>query len=61
MKPVELRAVWKNQDGTEKVQTGIYVFDNTTIKEVRDLMMCYRSRGEDVPDYIEIDVTDDEE
>lgn len=61
MKTVELRAVWKLDNGSEQVQTGIYVFENTTIKEMRELMESYKSRGEKVPDYVEFNVVDKEE
>ena len=61
MEPVELRAVWKNGDGTESVQTGIYVFDCTTIEEIRRLMEGYAEEGERIPDYVEVDMKSKEE
>ena len=61
MNPVELYAVWKNEDGTELVQTGIYVFENTSIKEIRDLMKGYAERGERIPDKVEFKVMEEEE
>ena len=36
---IELRAITRMNDGSEAVQTGIYVFEDTTIKEIRELMM----------------------
>ena len=62
-KTVELRAVIKLPDGREGVQTGIYVFEDATIAQMRDLM----SNGIDVGGtrypvaYIEFDVEDKEE
>lgn len=38
MRKVELRAIMKLNDGTEAVQTGIYVFESTTLKSVCELM-----------------------
>lgn len=61
MNPVELYAVWKNEDGTEFVQTGIYVFENTSIKEIRDLMKSYAEEGERIPDKVEFKVMEEEE
>ena len=37
-KTVELRAVVRLKDGSEIIQTGIYVFDDTTIKSIREMM-----------------------
>ena len=36
---IELRAITRMNDGSEAVQTGIYVFEDTTIKEIKELMM----------------------
>jgi len=38
MKTVELRAIMKLEDGTDMVQTGIYVFDSATLKSICELM-----------------------
>lgn len=38
MRKVELRAVMKLDDGTEMVQTGIYVFESATLKSICELM-----------------------
>lgn len=57
---VELCAVWKRDDGMELVQTGIYVFDDTTIKDIRKLMMCYSESGEEPPYKVEFRVKEDE-
>ena len=37
-KTVELRAISSLEDGSEAVQTGIYVFEDTTIAQIRNLM-----------------------
>lgn len=58
---VELCAVWKRDDGTEMVQTGIYVFDDTMLKDVRRLMMLYSESGEEPPYKVEFRVKGDEE
>lgn len=60
-KPAELCVVWKQADGTEAVQTGIYVFDNMTIKDIRKLMECYSERGEELPYKVEFRVKEEEE
>lgn len=63
-KTVELRAVSKLEDGRELVQTGIYVFEDTTIAMIRDLMKkgIYIDEGKRLPvTYVEIDVIDKEE
>ena len=36
---IELRAITRMNDGSEAIQTGIYVFEDTTIKEIKELMM----------------------
>ena len=60
---VELRAVVRLKDGSEIVQTGIYVFSDTTIKAIRDLMKNgVVIEGIRVPvAYVEIDMKDEEE
>ena len=60
-KPAELCAVWKQADGTEAVMTGIYVFDNMTIRDIRKLMMCFAERGEEPPYKVEFKVKEEEE
>ena len=60
---VELRAVIKLKDGREVVQTGIYVFSDTTIDQIRELM----KKGINIEGircpvaYVEIDMKDKEE
>ena len=56
---VELRAITKMNDGSEAIQTGIYVFEDTTIKEVRELMM--RNVRNLRVDAVEFDIYDKEE
>lgn len=57
---VELRAVVRLKDGSEVMQTGIYVFSDTTISQIRELM----KKGIIIEGvrcsvaYIEIDVKD---
>ena len=62
-KTVELRAVVKLKDGSEIVQTGIYVFEDTTIAQIRELMENgITIEGIRVPvAYVEIDIKDKEE
>ena len=59
---VELRAVVKLKDGSEIVQTGIYVFEDTTIAQIRELMENgITIEGIRVPvAYVEIDIKDKE-
>lgn len=54
--PVELRFAWQKEDGVH-VHTGIYLFDNTTIRE---LIEFARSCEEERPDWVEISVGDKE-
>lgn len=56
---VELRAITKMNDGSEAIQTGIYVFEDTTIKEIRELMM--RNVRNLRVDAVEFDIYDKEE
>lgn len=60
---MELRAVVKLKDGSEIVQTGIYVFEDTTIAQIRELMENgITIEGIRVPvAYVEIDIKDKEE
>ena len=37
MEPVELKAICILPDGSELIKTGIYVFENTTIAQIREL------------------------
>lgn len=62
-KTVELRAIVKLKDGSEIVQTGIYVFEDTTIAQIRELMENgITIEGIRVPvAYVEIDMKDKEE
>ena len=59
MNTVELRAITKMNDGSEVIQTGIYVFEDTTIKEVKELMM--RNVRNLRVDAVEFDIYDKEE
>ena len=59
MNTVELRAITKMNDGSEAIQTGIYVFEDTTIKEIRELMM--RNVRNLRVDAVEFDIYDKEE
>ena len=52
--PAEVCAVWKRDDGTELVHTGIYVFDTTTIREVRELLAMYADSDLGMPYKFEI-------
>lgn len=38
METVELRAICRLSDGTELIQTGIYVFKDTTIEHILKIM-----------------------
>ena len=60
---VELRAVVKLKDGSGVVQTGIYVFSDTTIAQIRKLMENgINIEGIKCPvTYVEIDMKDEEE
>lgn len=58
---VELCAIWEMPDGTERVQTGIYVFDITSLKECKDLMMSYAEEGKKAPDRVEFRVVERDE
>lgn len=62
-KTVELRAVVRLKDGTEIIQTGIYVFEDTTLASIRDLMKNgVVIEGIRVPvAYVEFDMKDKEE
>lgn len=59
MNTVELRAITRMNDGSEAIQTGIYVFEDTTIKEIRELMM--RNVRNLRVDAVEFDIYDKEE
>lgn len=56
---VELRAITRMNDGSEAIQTGIYVFEDTTIKEIKELMM--RNVRNLRVDAVEFDIYDKEE
>lgn len=62
-KTVELRAVVRLKDGSEIIQTGIYVFEDATIASIRDLMKNgIKIEGIRVPvAYVEFDMKDEEE
>lgn len=59
MNTIELRAITRMNDGSEAIQTGIYVFEDTTIKEIRELMM--RNVRNLRVDAVEFDIYDKEE
>lgn len=61
--PVELRAVIDLGEKGELVQTGIYVFSDTTIAQIRELMENgIKIEGVRYPvAYVEIDMKDKEE
>lgn len=59
MNTVELKAITKMNDGSEVIQTGIYVFEDTTIKEIKELMM--RNVRNLRVDSVEFDIYDKEE
>ena len=58
---VELYAIWEMPDGTEMVQTGIYVFDTTSLKKCKDIMMSYAEGGKKAPDRVEFRVVERDE
>ena len=62
-KTVELRAVVRLKDGSEIIQTGIYVFDDTTLAQIRELMKNgIVIEGMRVPvAYVEFDMKDEED
>lgn len=49
--PIELRFAWQKEDDTH-IQSGIYVFDISTIQDVIDLA----KKCKDVPDWVEIPI-----
>ena len=51
-KPIEVCAVWDHST-YQNVQTGIYVFSNTTLEELYELMKGYDARGENMPTRVE--------
>ena len=55
--PVELKFIHRLKDGKEEVQTGIYVFDNLTIKDLYKFCKECEIR----PDAVEIDMHQFEE
>lgn len=59
MNTVELKAITRMNDGSEVIQTGIYVFEDTTIKEIKELMM--RNVRNLRVDSVEFDIYDKEE
>lgn len=48
-RPVEVRFAYQQDDGDVLVQTGIYVFEDTTLADLRRLA----ERSREVPDFIE--------
>ena len=49
-RPVEVRFAYQQDDGDVLVQTGIYVFEDTTLADLRRLA----ERSKEVPDFIEL-------
>ena len=58
-KPIELRFAYNQDDGTVLVQTGIYLFNTSTLQQVYEL--ARRSQSLPVPDFIEMDISQFEE
>lgn len=48
-RPVEVRFAYQQDDGDVLVQTGIYVFEDTTLADLRRLA----ERSREAPDFIE--------
>lgn len=57
MRPVEIRMSNALPDGTVVVRTGVYVFENTTLKDVYELVR----KADPKPDFIEMDIAQFEE
>ena len=53
---IELRPIWNMGDGRQLVQTGVYVFDDTTLADVYRLLAGYKDRVEGLPTTVEIDL-----
>ena len=56
-KTIEIRMAWNLPNGSVGVQTGVYVFEDTTLKQVYDLVKDMENR----PDFIEMDIGQFEE
>lgn len=56
-RPVEVRFAYQQDDGDVLVQTGIYVFEDTTLADLRRLA----ERSREVPDFIEFHLSQFEE
>ena len=57
MRPVEIRMSNALPAGTVVVRTGVYVFENTTLKDVYELVR----KADPKPDFIEMDIAQFEE
>lgn len=51
--PVEIRFAYDQNDGSVLIQTGIYLFNTSTLDNVAELAL----RSDDVPDYVEVPIT----
>ena len=51
-KPIEVRFAYDQKDGSVLVQTGIYLFNTSTLQDVYNL--AKRSSSCPVPDFIEL-------
>ena len=56
-RPIEIRFAFNQPDGQILVQTGIYLFNTTTLQEVYDFVQ----RCDDKPDFIELHMEQFEE
>lgn len=54
--PIEVRFAWQKEDGVH-VQTGIYLFNTSTIQEVID----FAKGCKDTPDWVEIAIDQNDE
>ena len=60
-KAIEILAIWDNPDGTQTVQTGIYLFSTSSLADVHKLLKCYEERCEKCPDRFEVAMKEFEE
>ena len=58
-RPIELRWAYDQKDGSVLVQTGIYLFNTSTLQDVYDL--AKRSSSCPVPDFVELHLAQFEE
>lgn len=57
--PVEIRFCWYQNNGTVAMQSGIYVPDDMTLKEVQKFAL--ESKSLPIPDFIEFPIVKEEE